>query len=281
MTYLKSPTEDEKNKYWKNIKSAVSSIIYTNLGLIVMLTLGYLFYDHKEIITKYGLYTLLIIAISLSFSTFYSRVYKYWHLMHKRHRIGYYSSFMNSLMLSLLITIVSIIGVTYTFNNMIPHGLKTSIFISIFFTIILTAYFVIKFRKEKPGLPRVTLQENEDREFLKELYYYVLNDKGFRHIYNSSYFEEIDYLGILDYYMNYGVYNHAHIEKWKNDLISKNLTVDEMFKEMSTLNNIVTHKIYNNVYKKAKIKTQQLEKSIKAGVMGTSQLEIHIHEYLD
>lgn len=281
MTYIQPPTKDEKNKYWKNIKSAVFSIIYTNLGLIVILILGYLFYDHKEIVTKYTLYTILTIVISLGFSTLYARIYKYWHLIYKRHRIGYYSSFMNSLILSLLITIVSIIGVTYAFNDMIPHNLKTSMLISIFFTIILTAHFVIKFRKEKPGLPKVTIQENKDREFLKELYYYILNDKGFSHIYNSCYFEEINYLGTLDCYMNYDVYNHAHIEKWKNDLISKNLTVDEIFKEMSTLNNTVTHKIYNNVYKKAKMKTQKLEKSIKTGVMGTFQLEIHIHEYLD
>lgn len=281
MTYLKSPTEDEKNKYWKKIKSTIFSTIYINSGLIIILFLAYLFYDHKEIITKYGLYTLLTIIVSLSFSTLYSRVYKYWHLIHKRHRIGYYSSFMNSLMLSLLITIVSIIGVTYTFNNMIPHGLKTSMLLSIPFTIILTAHFVIKFRKEKPGLPRVTLQENEDREFLKELYYYVLNDKGFRHIYNSSYFEEINYLGTLDCYMNYGVYNHAHIEKWKNDLTSESLTVDEIFKEMSILNDMVTHKIYNNIYKKAEIKTQRLKKLINEGVIGVSQLEIHIQEYLD
>ena len=81
--------------------------------------------------------------------------------------------------------------------------------------------------------------------------------------------------------MNYGVYNHAHIEKWKNDLTSESLTVDEIFKEMSILNDMVTHKIYNNIYKKAEIKTQRLKKLINEGVIGVSQLEIHIQEYLD
>lgn len=50
---------------------------------------------------------------------------------------------------------------------------------------------------------------------------------------------------------------------------------------MSILNDMVTHKIYNNIYKKAEIKTQRLKKLISEGVIGVSQLEIHIQEYLD
>ena len=146
-------------------------------------------------------------------------------MIHKRHRIGYYSSYMNSLILSILSTIVIIIVVFCTYydiftntfkmqdNNMFTIGLKIAVAISIIFIIVTTIDSILDIRKEKPALPPIT--EHEDREYLKELFYHILKREGLNSINRDTQWYGLNYLGTLDYYINYDVYDPEQVETWR------------------------------------------------------------------
>ena len=217
-------------------------------------------------------------------------------MIHKRHRIGYYSSFMNSLISSILVTIVIIIVVFCTYydiftntfkmqdNDMFTIGLKIAVAISIIFIIATTIPTIIHIRKEKPSLPPITEQEHEDREYLKSMYYYILKEKGFDHIKYESLYKGFNYLGILDFYMNHGCYEHEQVKKWKYDIHNEILTVKQLFREMSEINQRNDITLYQNVCEKAAKEIRKLNKQTirrNQEINPNSQLRLNFQEYLD
>ena len=115
MNHIKPPTSDEKTEYWENIKSLTITSAIRMLTITMLLGFSFLLFSYTEIIITYTLYVLLIILIGLMIllvvlrlSSYYFNVYKYWHMIHKRYRVGYYSSFMNNLVMSICITVVAI-----------------------------------------------------------------------------------------------------------------------------------------------------------------------------
>lgn len=301
MNYIKPPTQKEKEKYWTTAKNIILLFTYIIIGIVAIGTFGYLFYKYTYTILYCTLISLVFIAIALFtllistiFAACYSQLYTSWYMIHKRHRVGYYSSFMNSSISSILVTIVIIIVVFCTYydiftnafkmqdNNMFTIGLKIAVAISIIFIIVTTIDSILDIRKEKPALPPITEQEHEDREFLKNLYFYILRDKGFRHIKDSITINEINYLGELDYYINYGFYNQEQVEKWKYNSTGRISTVDEIFKEMSKTNRIKNEKLYYDICEKAKKEIRKLTLNKYDYIRNDKdKLKEYFNEYLD
>lgn len=301
MTYIKPPTQKEKEEYWTTAKEVTLIFTYMIIGITTIGTLGYLFYKYTHTMLYWTLISLVFIAIALFtllistiFATSYSQLYTSWHMIHKRHRIGYYSSFMNSLISSILVTIVIIIVVFCTYydiftntfkmqdNDMFTIGLKIAVAISIIFIIVTTIDSILDIRKEKPTLPPITEQEHEDRKLLKDFYFYILDTEGFKHIKDSIIISEINYLGELDYYINYGTYDHEQIEKWKYNFIDRILAIDEIFKEMSEINKRKDEKLYQEVCEKAKKEIEKLTLNKYNYIRNDKdRLKEHFNEYLD
>lgn len=301
MTYIKPPTQKEKEEYWTTTKDIILLFTYMIIGIVAIGTLGYLFYKYTHTMLYWTLISLVFIAIALFtllistiFAACYSQLYTSWHMIHKRHRIGYYSSFMNSLILSVLSTIVIIIVVYCTYydiftnafkmqdNDMFTIGLKIAVAISIIFIIVTTIDSILDIRKEKPVLPPITEQEHEDRKLIKDFYFYILDTEGFKHIKDSINVNEINYLGELDYYINYGVYDHEQIEKWKYNFIDRISTIDEIFKEMSEINKRKDNKLYQEVFEKAKKEIEKLTLNKYDYIRNNKdRLKEHFNEYLD
>ena len=301
MTYIKPPTQQEKEEYWTTTKYIILLFAYIIIGIAAIGTFGYLFYKYTHTILYWTLVSLLFIAIALFtllistiFATCYSQLYTSWHMIHKRHRIGYYSSFMNSLISSILVTIVIIIVVFCTYydiftnafkmqdNDMFTIGLKIAVAISIIFIIVTTIDSILDIRKEKPTLPPITEQKHEDRKLLKDFYFYILNTEGFENIKDSIIISEINYLGELDYYINYGTYDHEQIEKWKNNFIDRISTEDEIFKEMSEINKRKDAKLYREVCEKAKKEIEKLTLNRYDYIRNNKdKLKEHFNKYLD
>lgn len=301
MNYIKPPTQKEKEKYWTTAKNIILLFTYIIIGIVAIGTFGYLFYKYTYTILYCTLISLVFIAIALFillistiFAACYSQLYTSWYMIHKRHRVGYYSSFMNSSISSILVTIVIIIVVFCTYydiftnafkmqdNNMFTIGLKIAVAILIIFIIVTTIDSILDIRKEKPALPPITEQEHEDREFLKNLYFYILRDKGFRHIKDSITINEINYLGELDYYINYGFYNQEQVEKWKYNSTGRISTVDEIFKEMSKTNRIKNEKLYYDICEKAKKEIRKLTLNKYDYIRNDKdKLKEYFNEYLD
>lgn len=303
MTYIKPPTQKEKEEYWDTGKDIILLFTYIIIGIVTIGTSGYLFYKYTYTILYWTLINLLFIAIGLftllistMFASCYSQLYTSWHMIHKRHRIGYYSSFMNSLISSILVTIVIIIVVFCTYydiftnsfkiqdNNMFTIGLKIAVTISIIFIIVTTIDTILDIRKEKPTLPPITEQEHQDREYLKSMYYYILEEKGFNYIYHAIWYDGFNYLGILDFYMNHGSYEHEQVKKWNYDIHNEILTVKQVFKEMSEINQKNDITLYQNVCEKAEKEIRKLNKNFihkNQEIYPNSKLRLKIREYLD
>lgn len=301
MTYIKPPTQKEKEEYWTTAKDIILLFTYIIIGIVAIGTFGYLFYKYTYTILYWTLISLLFIAIGLftllistMFASCYSQVYISWHMIHKRHRTGYYSSYINSLILSLLSTIVIIIVVFCTYydiftnafkmqdNNMFTIGLKIAVAISIIFIIVNTICTILDIRKKKPTLPPVTEQEHKDREYLKSMYHYILEKKGFEYIRNEIYYEKFNYLAILDFYMNHDGYEYEQVKKWKYDIYHENLTVNKVFKEISEINKTKDEKLYQEVSEKAKKEIEKLISNKYDYIRNDkNRLKEHFNEYLD
>lgn len=301
MTYIKPPTQKEKEEYWDTAKDIILLFTYMIIGILAIGSFGYLFYKYTHTILYWTLISFLFIAIALFtllistiFAACYSQLYISWYMIHKRHRVGYYSSFMNSLISSILVTIIIIIVVffiyydilTNTFkmqdNDMFTIGLKIAVAISIIFIIVTTIDSILDIRKEKPALPPITEQEHEDRKLLKDLYFYILDTEGFKHIKDSIIISEINYLGELDYYINYGTYDHEQIEKWKYNFIDRISTIDEILKEMSEINKRKDNKLYQEVCEKARKEIEKLTLNKYDYIRNNKdKLKEYFNEYLD
>lgn len=301
MTYIKPPTQKEKEEYWTTAKEVTLIFIYMIIGIATIGTLGYLFYKYTHTMLYWTLISLVFIAIALFtllistiFAARYSQLYTSWYMIHKRHRVGYYSSFMNSLITSILVTIVIIIVVFCTYydiftntfkiqdNDMFTIGLKIAVAIPIIFISVTVIYSILDIRKEKPSLPPITEQEHEDREYLKSMYYYILEEKGFDHIEYESWYKRFNYLGILDFYMNHGCYEHEQVKKWKYDIYNEILTVNKIFGEMSEINKRKDNKLYQEVCEKAKKEIEKLTLNKYDYIRNDkNRLKEHFNEYLD
>lgn len=215
-------------------------------------------------------------------------------MIYRRHRIGYYSSFMNSLILSVLATVAIIIVVYCTYNDIITNtfkmednniftiGLKIAVAISIFLIITITIYSILNIRKEKPRLHPITEQEHEDREYLKSMYYYILKEKGFDYIKRAIWYDGLNYLGTLDYYMNYNIYDPEQVKQWGYNLYYEISTIDEIFKEMSEINKRKDNKFYQEVCEKAEKEIEKLTLNKYDYIRNNKdRLKEHFNEYLD
>lgn len=286
MTRIESQIQNEKTKYWNNTKSVAIMTSTIVIGITIMLYLIYLFYNYKDVMSKYTIISFLIVITTLGFSTTIYRTYKYWHMIYKRHRVGYYSLFINHLILTVFITIVTIILLTLMYDYIKTHNFNVIITVTIFCIISITASSIIKFRKKKPNLPPITEQEKQDREHLKALYYYILKTQGLHNIELAMQMDGLNYLGALDCYINYNVYDTKQVEKWIHNLYSEKLTVNQIFKEMSELNQIKATEIYHDVYKKAEVKIRKLNKYLKLKNQDIYfnlglNLRLYFQEYLD
>lgn len=301
MTYIKPPTQKEKEEYWTTAKDIILLFTYMIIGIAAIGTLGYLFYKYTDTMIYWTSVGLVFIAIALFtllistiFAACYSQLYTSWYMIHKRHRVGYYSSFMNSLITSILVTIVIIIVVFCTYydnftntfkmqdNNMFTIGLKIAVVISIIFIIVTTIDAILDIRKEKPALPPITEQEHKDRENLKDLFYNILKREGLCGINRENHLYGLNYLGTLDYYMNYNIYDPEQIKQWGYNLYYKISTIDEIFKEMSEINKRKDNKLYQEVYEKARKEIEKLTLNKYNYIINDKdRLKEHFNEYLD
>lgn len=301
MTYIKPPTQKEKEEYWDTAKDIILLFTYMIIGIATISTFGYLFYKYTHTMLYWTLVSLLFMAIALftllistMFASCYSQVYISWHMINKRHRVGYYSSFMNSLISSILITIVIIIVVFCTYydiftntfkmqdNNMFTIGLKIAVTISIIFIVVTTIDSILNIRKEKPALPPITEQEHKDREGLKDLFYHILKQEGLCGINRENYLYGLNYLGTLDYYMNYNIYEPEQVKQWGYNLYYEISTIDEIFKEMSEINKKKDNKLYQKVCEKAKKEIEKLTLNRYDYIRNDKdKLKEHFNEYLD
>lgn len=298
MIYIKPPTQKEKEEYWTTAKDIILLFTYKIIGIVAIGTFGYLFYKYTHTMLYWTLVSLIFIAIALFtllistiFAACYSQLYTSWHMIHKRHRVGYYSLFMNSSISSILITIVIIIVVFCTYydiftntfkmqdNDMFTIGLKIAVAILIIFIIVTTIYSILDIRKEKPALPPITEQEHEDREGLKSLFYNILKKDGLYSI-NPSY--GLNYLGTLDYYINYNVYEPEQVKQWGYNLYYEISTIDEIFKEMSEINKRKDNKLYQEVCEKARKEIEKLTLNKYDYIRNNKdKLKEYFNEYLD
>lgn len=287
MNYIKPPTSGEKSEYWENVKSFAITSIVVILTITILLGFSFLLFTYTNIIITYTLYILVIILIGLLillaasiFTALYFAVYKYWHMIHKRYRVGYYSSFMNSLVLSICITVAAIVFFYFMYKILPDYNLKITIVIIIMTLLIIfgTIYFITKIRKEKPSLTPLTLQETEDREFIKELCFHILETEDLGYTCVNLY--GINYLGVTDCYINYSFYNKEQVEEWKYNLNSEVLTIRDIFREMMEVVHIKDKKLYLNVCEKAQKEIEKLDKEInKTG--NKDILKDRLREYLD
>lgn len=301
MTYIKPPTQKEKEEYWTTAKDIILLFTYMIIGITTIGTLGYLFYKYTETILHYMLISLIFIAVLLAillistvFAACYEQLYLSWHMINKRHRIGYYASFMNSLILSVFTTILIIIIVYCTYNDIFTNafkmqdndiftiGLKIAVAISIIFIIVTTIDSILDIRKEKPALPPITEQEHEDREGLKDLFYNILKQEGLCGINRENHLYGLNYLGTLDYYMNYNIYDPEQIKQWGYNLYYEISTIDEIFKEMSEINKRKDNKLYQEVCEKARKEIEKLTLNKYDYIRNNKdKLKEYFNEYLD
>lgn len=167
MTYIKPPTQKEKEEYWTTAKEVTLIFIYMIIGIATISTFGYLFYKYTHTMLYWTLVSLVFIAIALFtllistiFAACYSQLYTSWYMIHKRHRVGYYSSFMNSLITSMLSTIVIIIVVFCTYHDILTNpseivhndkfdiALKIAVVVSIIFIITTTIHSIIHIKRK-------------------------------------------------------------------------------------------------------------------------------------
>jgi hypothetical protein len=253
MSYIKSPTKEEKAAYWKNLQ-AVSLFILLALAFVVFLfVLGYLFYRHLDAVIYVGLPLLMVVVLSGVVGSTYVEVYENWNMIYNRHRVGHYTYYMNSIFIAIFITVVS-----FGFYFALPLiGAPTPSpyllsFMSIVLITVFTLYYIVKVKKDKPPLPSLTTEESEAREFLKAIYYRKL---GLNSSLNGTEFlllsDNFSRLGCLDYYINYGVFSLSQVEMWEEQLGNNDITVSTLFIQMDHLNKEHNKEKCKEVYEKA------------------------------
>lgn len=222
MNYIKPPTKEEKEQYWSTFKT-VSKVVGLLLGAVTTLCLAfYGFIRYFDDIKNYIAPVITMILMAGVMSCLYAMVYYNWNMMNKRHRIGYYTGYMNNIVLSIIVTItahivVAVIGHGYTQQNMLPFNILMQVV-----TLIVTLIYISKIRKEHPTIPPVTVEEAKHREVLIEQCINSINQQRIdeekyeyrvaTYIYNDTVAYEM--IGTLRYYLNYGAYNTTQVENW-------------------------------------------------------------------
>lgn len=222
MNYIKPPTKEEKEQYWSTFKT-VSKVVGLLLGAVTTLCLAfYGFIRYFDDIKNYIAPVITMILMAGVMSCLYAMVYYNWNMMNKRHRIGYYTGYMNNIVLSIVVTIaahlvVAFVGHAYTRLNSLPFNILMQVA-----ALILTVVYISKIRKEKPTIPPVTVEEAKHRDFLIEQYINNINQKRIdeemydycvaTYIYNDTVASEM--IGTLRYYLNYGPYDTKQVDNW-------------------------------------------------------------------
>lgn len=222
MNYIKPPTKEEKEQYWSTFKT-VSKVVGLLLGAVTTLCLAfYGFIRYFDDIKNYIAPVITMILMAGVMSCLYAMVYYNWNMMNKRHRIGYYTGYMNNIVLSIIVTIaahivVAVIGHGYMQQNMLPFNILMQVA-----TLIVTFVYISKIRKEHPTIPPVTVEEAKHREVLIEQCINSINQQRIdeekyeycvaTYIYNDTVAYEM--IGTLRYYLNYGAYNTTQVENW-------------------------------------------------------------------
>lgn len=222
MNYIKPPTKEEKEQYWSKFKD-VSKVVLSMLSAVITICITfYGFIRYFDDIKNYIAPAITMILMVGVMSCLYAMVYYNWNMMNKRHRIGYYTGYMNHIVLSIIVTIVAhlvvaVIGHGYTQLNMLPFNILMQVA-----TLIVTFVYISKIRKEHPTIPPVTVEEAKYRDFLIEQYINNINQKRIdeemydyrvaTYIYNDTVASEM--IGTLRYYLNYGPYNTTQVENW-------------------------------------------------------------------
>lgn len=222
MNYIKPPTKEEKEQYWATFKD-VSKVVLAILSAIVIFCLTcYGFIKYFDDIKNYiaPVITLVLMVIVLSY--LYATAYYNWHMMNKRHRIGYYTGYMNHIVSSSILTViahlvVAFVGHAYTRLNALPFNILMQVA-----ALIVTLMYISKIRKEKPNIPPVPVDEAKHRDFLIEQCINNINQKRIHeemydyrvatYIYNDTIACKM--IGTLRYYLNYGPYNTTQVENW-------------------------------------------------------------------
>mgnify|MGYP000069216355 CR=1 FL=1 len=222
MNYIKPPTKEEKEQYWSKFKD-VSKIVLALLSAAITICLTfYGFIRYYDEIKNYIAPVITMILMVGVMSCLYAMVYYNWNMMNKRHRIGYYTGYMNNIVLSIIVTIVAhlvvaVIGHGYTQQNMLPFNISMQVV-----TLIVTLIYISKIRKEHPTIPPVTVEEAKHRDVLIEQCINSINQQRIdeekyeyrvaTYIYNDTVACEM--IGTLRYYLNYGPYDTKQVDNW-------------------------------------------------------------------
>lgn len=75
MTYIKPPTQKEKEEYWDTAKDITLIFIYMIIGLAAISTFGYFFYKYTDTMIYCTAISLAILLISTAFVACYSQLY--------------------------------------------------------------------------------------------------------------------------------------------------------------------------------------------------------------
>lgn len=78
MTYIKPPTQKEKEEYWTTAKDIILLFTYIIIGIVAIGTLGYLFYKYTHTMiywTSVGLVFIAIALFTLLISTIFAACY--------------------------------------------------------------------------------------------------------------------------------------------------------------------------------------------------------------
>lgn len=280
MKPIQPPTDEEKKAYWSNVTTKALFAAGILAITAVITTLVYLFMNHYDEIVFYGVPTLMIVLLSSVLSAIYGELYDTWHKMYKRHRVGYYATYVNTIVMAIIFTI-SIPGLYYSLSYIgagyNPHLMTI---VSAIGTIALTTYFVSETKRIKPGLPPISEQESNDREFLKHLYYGEQGIEPIEYQTGQYPYDILRYLGVLDYYLNYGVYDHKQVSQWKTKLDNSSLTIKNVFDEMDRENRAKQDPNYPNVYEKGIKKINDLTHSHEL-MMQPKLLRKRYQQYLD
>lgn len=261
MKPIQPPTDEEKKAYWLNVK--IKTLFAASiLAITVVITiLVYIFINHYDTIVFYGVPTLIVVLLSSVLSSIYGELYETWHKMYKRHRVGYYATYVNTIVMAIIFTILIpglYYGLSYIGAGYNPHLMTI---VSTIGTIALTTYFVSETKRIKPELPPISEQESDDREFLKHLYYGEQGIEPIEYQTGQYPYDILRYLGVLDYYLNYGVYDHKQVSQWKTKLDNSSLTIKNVFDEIDRANRTKLDPNYPNVYEKGLKKINDLTHS--------------------
>ena len=253
MSYTKPPTKEEKAAYWANFQTVSLFALLASAFVVLLFILGYLFYFHLDTVIYIGLPLVMAVILSGVVGYTYVEVYENYNMIYNRHRVGHYAYYMNSIFVAIIMTGVSF-GSYFALHLIgapTPNPYLLS-FVSTLLTAIVTLYYVIKIKKDKPPLSPLTTEESEGREFLKDLFYRKLGlNSSLNRIEFSLLSDNFSRLGCLDYYINYGVFNLSQVTEWVEQLGNDEITVSTLFIQMNSLNKKHNKEECKEVYKKA------------------------------